>query len=194
MKATSVIYLKPTNSQGIKSQTHYGFMFPFECLSTPGVYKNRGWQILKEKVIFTFTCRRSTNVPSKMSSLPPVSLENRYQLADEDIQYTVLSPFHFHIIPTTRRTNLELFSKSSHLYSFVLSMECLCMFIHDFYYDFNGVFTNKIYCLLFWFYCWCTWKHSLKIHLKGWRRDELNCADRTMWGCDVISNLIIKSI
>lgn len=132
------------NSQGIKSQTHYGFMFPFERLSTPGVYKSRGWQILKEKVIFTFTCRSSTNVRSKMSSLSCVSPENRYQLADEDIQYTVLSPFHFHTIPTTRCTNLELFSKSSYLYSFVLSMECVYMFIHYFYYAFNGVFPQDL--------------------------------------------------
>ena len=68
VKATSVIYLKHNSSQGIKSQTHYGFMFPFQSLSTPAVYKIADQSLSQEVVILVFSWGSSTIVLSKMSS------------------------------------------------------------------------------------------------------------------------------
>lgn len=73
MEATSVIYLEPTNSRGIKSQTHYGFAFPFECLRAPGVYKIEVDKFSKKKVIFTFSGGSSAKAASETSSLSCVT-------------------------------------------------------------------------------------------------------------------------
>lgn len=55
MKATSAIYLKHTNSQGIKSQMHYGFMFPFKSLSTPAVYKIGDEKVSQKRLLSSFS-------------------------------------------------------------------------------------------------------------------------------------------
>lgn len=73
VEATSVIYLKPTNSRGIKSQTHYGFVSPFECLRAPGVYKIEVDKFSKKKVIFTLSGGSSANAASETSSLSCVT-------------------------------------------------------------------------------------------------------------------------
>lgn len=73
VETTSVIYLEPTNSRGIKSQTHYGFAFPFKCLRAPGVYKIEVDKFSKKTVIFTFSGGSSANVASETSSLSCVT-------------------------------------------------------------------------------------------------------------------------
>lgn len=73
VEATSVIYLEPTNTRGIKSQTHYGFAFPFECLRAPGVYKIEVDKFSKKRVIFTFSGGSSANAASETSTLSCVT-------------------------------------------------------------------------------------------------------------------------
>lgn len=120
VEATSVIYLKPTNSRGIKSQTHYGFAFPFECLRAPGVYKIEVGKFSKKKVIFTFS--GGSSAPKRALCLA-WRLENRYQVADEDVRCNRFS-VRLHL-------RLHLAHLNSVLRQSVIFMTCVLPFNQD---------------------------------------------------------------